>query len=464
MHKKSLFDEFQEVSSKAWKQKIQYDLKGADYNEELVWESPEGIKVKPFYHRDDLIEADHSTLQFATSWKLAQRIFVLHAASANKKAKHLLKNGVESLIFTISSEKIKIEELLSGLHRDSLNLHFQFQFLSVSYIERLRDYLVGSNISYHLNIDPIGNLSRTGNWFSNNYEDLKRLEEILSLTQGQDNLTILSIDLSLYQNAGANMVQQLAYALAHGNEYLNRYSVHLSKPPVFKVAVGSNYFFEIAKIRALRRLWQVLAKEYGIDQNCHILVSPSKRNKTLYGYNTNMLRTTTECMCAILGGADTVCNLPYDHMFHRDNEFAERIARNQLLVLKNESHFDAIEDPTKGSYYIETLTEQLSEKALQLFKNIEIKGGFLQQLKNHTIQRKIKESAQKEQQKFDLGQEVLVGTNSYETSLDQMKNALELYPFLKMNQRKTAIEPIIEMRLAERNEKRRLILEGWQGN
>src|SRR5690606_16596197 len=151
-------------------------------------------------------------------------------------------------------------------------------------------------------------------------------------------------------------------------------------------------------LRALRTLWATLADAYGFNTDCFIFVNPTKRNKTLYDYNTNMLRTTTECMSAILGGANMICNLPYDAIYHKDNEFGERIARNQLLVLKYESYFDKVNNPADGTYYIESLTQQLAEKALELFKDIEANGGFLNQLKEGIIQRKIKESAERERE------------------------------------------------------------------
>ena len=161
-------------------------------------------------------------------------------------------------------------------------------------------------------------------------------------------------------------------------------------------------------------------------------------------------------MSAILGGANTICNLPYDILFHKPNEFGERISRNQLLVLKNESYFDKVNNPADGSYYIESLTEQLSEKALQLFKDIETNGGFLSQLKEGTIQRKIKESAAKEQAEFDAEKIVLLGTNKHPNLAEKMKNDLEISPFLNIEKRKTLIEPIIEKRLSEKLEINRL--------
>ena len=203
-------------------------------------------------------------------------------------------------------------------------------------------------------------------------------------------------------------------------------------------------------------LWKTISSEYNINTDCQIFATPTKRNKTLYDYNTNMLRTTTECMSAILGGANTICNFPYDAIYHKDNEFGERIARNQLLILKHESYFDKVDNPADGAYYIETLTKQLAEKALELFKDIEANGGFLKQLKEGTIQRKIKESANKEQEQFDAGKEILLGSNKHPNPNDRMKHELELYPFVKTNQRKTLIEPIIEKRLSEKLEQERL--------
>src|SRR5690606_6050154 len=232
-----------------------------------------------------------------------------------------------------------------------------------------------------------------------------------------------------------------------------------NQPITIEVAVGTNYFFEIAKLRALRILFNTLAKEYNHEFDCHIIATPTKRNKTLYDYNVNMLRTTTECMSAILGGANAIANLPYDALYHKDNEFGDRISRNQLLILKKESYFDKVNNPADGAYYIENLTNQMAEKALELFKDIEKNGGLITQLIEGTIQRKISESATKEQALFNEGKEVLLGINKYPNAQDQMKNDLELYPFVKQNPRKTLITPIIEKRLAEALEQERLEAE-----
>ncbi len=448
-----LFQDFEPISSKQWKQQIQYELKGADYNDTLVWESPEGIKVKPFYHNDES-EYKYAVATPDHAFSIVQNIFVHDVKLSNERALDALNRGAESVRFTIENETIAIEDLMDNLPLEKITYYFHLPFLSTDFVSIINAFATKSKANLIIQIDPIGQLCSDGNWFDNLEKDIDKLSTIALTTA----VPFLNISSKIYQNAGANMVQQLAYTLAHVNEYFNRIPV-INQPITIEVAVGTNYFFEIAKLRALRLLFSTLAKEYNHNFDCHIVVTPSKRNKTLYDYNVNMLRTTTECMSAILGGANAITNLPYDALYHKDNEFGDRIARNQLLVLKHESYFDKVNNPSDGAYYIENLTEQLAEKALLLFKDIETKGGFITQLIEGNIQKKIQESAQKEQDLFDSGKEILLGTNKYPNKNDKMKHDLELYPFLKQNPRKTLITPIIEKRLAEKLEQERLSQE-----
>jgi methylmalonyl-CoA mutase len=449
-----LFNEFEPVSSKQWKQQIQFELKGADYNDTLVWKSPEDIQVRPFYHFDESTVTNVTTK--ASQFKIAQSIFVFDLDKSIANALESIQRGAESLVFTIENENTDVEKLLNNLPLESVNIHFHLQFLSIDFVTKIERIAQAKNATIFCNIDPIGHLAREGNWLVNEAKD--NFEVLNQLSKNTSKSSVISVDASLYQNAGATMVQQLAYALAHATEYFNSIET-INQPMVFQVAVGSNYFFEIAKLRALRLLFSAVAKPFGHTLDCHIAVSPSKRNKTIYDYNVNMLRTTSECMSAIFGGANTISNLPYDVLYHKSNEFGERISRNQLLILKKECYFDKVDNPSDGSYYIESLTQQLAEKALTLFKDIEANGGFLKQLKDGTIKRKIQESADVEQKAFDEGKEVLLGTNKYPNKNDKMKHDLELFPFVKIKPRKTLITPIIEKRLAEQSEQERLSTE-----
>lgn len=449
-----LFQEFEDVTAKQWKQKIQYDLKGADYNEKLIYKSRDGINVKPFYTAEDALEP--AKVPSPKQWDICEKIFVASVEISSRRALEVLKKGAESLWFIIPSEESNIEKLLQDLPLDNISLHLEFQFLSEKYLKDLSAYYKGKKAKMFLHLDIIGNLARSGNW----YTDLRNDHEVLEKVLQQNEFTsAISVDASLYQNAGATIPQQLAYALAHANEYLNhyRYKIELKDFYIqFITAAGSNYFFEIAKLRALRILYASLASEYTAKEDCFILSQPTKRDKTLYDFNVNLLRTTTQSMCGILGGANAVYNSPYDAIYHKNNEFGDRIARNQLLVLKNESYLDKVSNAAEGAYYIESLTTQFAEKALEIFKDIEKAGGFLSQLKEGVIQRKITESALKEQEEFDKGELVLIGTNKYENPEDKMKGELELFPFLKKNPRKTLLQPILERRLAEEYEQERL--------
>lgn len=454
MKTKVLFNDFTPVSEKQWKQKIQFELKGEDYNKSLVWESLEGIKVKPFYSSEDII-SENTIPKPLTTFKITEAIYAGNAEIANKKALRALEKGAESLFFTIPTDTTDLNILLKNIPLNTTIVYFDIQFLSPEYQENFKAFEHKNNAGLFFKTDILYNLCKTGNW----YQSLEKDHELfLALVHQHKNLII---DTTLYQNTGANFTQQLAYSLAHANEYLNLIpEAQLSEITItFKITVGTNYFFEIAKIRALRLLFKSVALAYNIPTDCKIIAVPTRRNKTLYDYNGNMLRTTTESMAAILGGADAICNMPYDAIYHKTNEFAERIARNQLLVLKEESYFDKTTNAADGSYYIESLTQQLAEKSLILFKEIEKAGGFLKQLKENTIQKKIKESGQKGQLLFDTKLEILVGSNKYDSSTDKMKGELELHPFAKNKPRKSVIEPIIEKRLAEELEQKRLEVE-----
>jgi len=450
-NKTSLFNDFSAVTAQQWKQKIQFQLKGEDYNQNLVWESVEGIKVKPFYNKEDIIQENTISKPLQT-WKITQAIYAGNGEIANKKALKAIKKGTDSILFTIPSKEIDAAILLKNIPLETTPVYFDIPFLSSKYLANFKQFEDTSKAGFYFNTDIIANLCKSGNWFDGLEKDFEEFSAIIAEHKN------VVIDTTLYQNAGANITQQLAYTLAHVNEYLNVLDADkLSNFSFsFKIALGTNYFFEIAKIRALRLLWKTLASAYNIPTECKIVAFPTKRNKTLYDYNSNMLRTTTESMAAILGGADAICNMPYDAIYHKTNEFAERIARNQLLLLKEESYFDKTTNAADGAYYIESLTQQLAEKSLLLFKEIEKSGGFLKQLKDNTIQKKIKESDQKEQDLFDSEKEILVGSNKYQSNSDKMKSDLELFPFTKNKPRKTIIEPIIARRLSEDLEKKRL--------
>jgi len=441
-------EDFDPSSAAAWKQKIQFDLNGVDYNQTLLTKTNEGITIKPFYHSDtfEKLEIPIPTEDF----KICQKITITSDQKANKTAVNVINRGATALKFE-AKKPFDIDEVFRNLLNKQLEFHFQLEFLDQDFINKLALKLKDETV--FLNIDIIGNLAKNGNWFNSLNSDFKIIEHVIAQNASK---YILSINADTYQNAGANTVQQVAYAVAHANEYLIKFGGEIASKIQFNFAIGNNYFFEISKIRAFRYLFNLILNEYNCKTEAKIYSEPSLRNKTLYDYNVNMLRTTTESMSAILGGVNTISNISYDTLFHNTNEFGARIARNQLLILKEESYFTNAQYIASDSYYIEAVTKQIAEKALLIFKDIEKGGGFLRQLKEGTIQRKIVENAKKEQAQFDTKELVLVGTNKFPNEQDNLKNEIEVSPFSEKKSRQTLIIPITPKRLAEKLEQQRL--------
>ncbi len=455
---KRLFKDFEPVTEAAWKQKIQMDLKGADYNDTLITNTAAGIDIKPMYHGDSAPQLQIPA-RATNNWYISQKIYAGNATAANKKAKNVLSRGCEGVLFVIPHKDIDPVELLQDLPEHGIQIHPQF--IDLDYIQKIHDV----NPKAYVHLDIIHQLACDGNWFNNKSQDHETYAQFIKSFPGY--FSQFTINTSIYQSAGATVTQELGYFAAHLNEYLNHYCdtekghdetlynafAKAEKRINIDTTIGSNYFMEVAKYRAYRIITRAIGNLYDLNLNCYITASPSLRNKSLLDYNVNLLRTTTECMSAVLGGADTVYNLPYDAFFNKENEFGDRIARNQLRILKDEAYLDKINNAADGSYYIDTLTKQLTEKALELFKTIEKAGGFVQSLFEGTIQRKIKESAAQELNDLGNGSKVLVGVNKYPNADLPLQKEYELFPFVKANPRKTLIQPIVPSRIAASTEK-----------
>lgn len=445
-----LFADFEPDPAAQWKLRIQAELRGGDYNELMTRTTAEGIRTKPFYTKEDLPEDPTEYLRTGAGWNAGMYLDPDDGGDPAGRIETAMAGGIHNFLVTVRSEA----GWLAGVAADTAAFWLDWRDIHLDPGAALPAEWSRKAL---LLPDPVGHLAETGNWSQNRSADLVRLCALCG--EHPDGVTV-QVRSDVYQQAGADCVQQLAYAISHAQEYLLLADENPSlspalENPVFRVACGSDYFMEIAKIRALRRLWHLLASQSGLSGRCRILAMPGLRNKTIYDYNTNMLRTTLECMAAATGGADLVCNQPYDTLYHKPNAFADRIARNQLLILKEEAYFSKIANPADGSYYIESLTDQLGRKALELFKNLEKGGGMLRQLKEHKIQKKIRESARLEQAAFDSGDRVLVGSNVFPNPDDRMAGDLEKNPE-SGNPGKTLIEPLRLRRLARQYEKERL--------
>ncbi|MDX1472115.1 MAG: methylmalonyl-CoA mutase family protein, partial [Flavobacteriaceae bacterium] len=200
---KNLFDEFPKVSTKEWKQKINLDLKGKDYNETLIWNSADGIDVKPYYDEQDLETSLPSTSVYPSTWKITQSIFVNDSGKSNHIAKQYLENGAESLCFVVGEKDFEIESLLKDIDLEKHTVIFKVAASNDSdkIINKILDFFQRRDLSIPLiELDVISNFAETGNWQHSKEQDWE-----VENNYFQKNATI-SVDLSLYQNAGANMV------------------------------------------------------------------------------------------------------------------------------------------------------------------------------------------------------------------------------------------------------------------
>ncbi len=421
-----LFEDFDTISEKEWKNKVQVELKGLEYNETLVWGTNDQINVKPLYTKDDV---DYSQIQplprSSKDWKIISKY------SENKDQDYSFLYG-----YLIPQKAFSTTINLPNY----LDLFIDFDgSTDLKSLENL------PNLKY-LDLDIYGYLAQNGLWQNDSKKASKELvKEVLELKNFDK---VISIQGDVYQNAGANHVQQIAITLAHAVEYLENFGADIADKIYFKFAVGGNYFFEIAKIRAFRFLWKMILEQYNKESEAFIFTSTSLRNKSKLDIYNNVIRTTLESSAAVFGSSDAVFVGSYDEV-NQESDFGLELAAKQQLLLQKESYLNQFTDPSAGSFYIESLTNQLAENALELFKTIQNVGGFVKALENETIQDYIYTSAKKEQKDFDEQIVKLIGVNKYRNPAD----VVEKQPKEKIVKQALFI-PIVPTRLAEKEEKK----------
>ena len=439
--KEKLFSDFPGVSTEAWMEKITADLKGADFEKKLVWKTNEGFKVKPFYRQEDLEGLKtteglpgqfpylRGTKKDDNTWYVRQDIKVECAKEANAKALDLLNKGVDSLGFNINKKDLcpeYIETLLEGICAECVELNFSTcQGATVTLANLLVEYFTKKGydlaaLKGSINYDPMGKMLAKGKDMSNYIATAKVLVEIMAALPKYRCISVNAIELN---NAGSYIAQELGYALAWGNEYLNALieagvsADDAAKKIKFNFGISSNYFLEIAKFRAARMLWANIVKEYNpaCDCACKMLAhaETSTFNLTLFDAHVNMLRTQTEAMSAALAGVNSITVSPFDKAYQTPDDFSERIARNQQLLLKEECHFDKVVDPAAGSYFIENLTVSIAQQAWNLFLQVEEEGGMMEAVKAGKVQEAVNASNKARHEAVSKRREILLGTNQY---------------------------------------------------
>ena len=439
--KEKLFSEFAPATTQEWKDKAVADLKGADYEKKLVWKTNEGFSVQPFYRQEDIASlvttaALPGEFPFVrgnkkdnNEWLVRQDIDVCDFAEANAKALHAVERGATSLGFKIKGKMLSaegIETLLAGIRACCVELNFSTcQGKCTELADILIAYFTAKGYDLEvlrgsINYDPISKLLGKGKEIGDYAETLKALVEKM---QALPKFKCVAVNALALNNAGSYISQELGYALAWGNEYLNTMVEAgvpvdvAAKKMKFNFGISSNYFMEIAKFRAARMLWATIVKQYEPKCDCSCKMTAhaetSTFNMTLFDAHVNMLRTQTEAMSAAIAGVDSITVCPFDKTYETPDEFAERIARNQQLLLKEECHLDKTVDPAAGSYYIETLTASIAQQAWKLFLEVEQAGGFLAEAKAGHIQQAVNKSGDARREAVSKRREILLGTNQY---------------------------------------------------
>lgn len=438
--KEKLFSEFAPVSTEEWMAKITADLKGVPFEKKLVWKTGEGFNVNPFYRAED-IEGLKTTESLPgefpyvrgtkkdNDWKVRQNIEVCCFKGANEKALDLLTKGVTSLGFIIKGDEVNEENittLLEGICPASVELNFNIcNCKAEKLIGILADYFKGKGVDAEkcygsVNYDAFKKPLVKG---KENSEWVEGAAAVLKAGQALPNYRVLAVNAFLFNNAGAYISQELGYALAWGNELMAKLTEagftadEVAKKIKFNFGISSNYFMEIAKFRAARWLWAEIVAAYkpACECACKMVAhaQTSEWNMTVYDAHVNLLRSQTEAMSAALAGVDSITVRPFDKIYQTPDDFSERIARNQQLLLKEECHLDKVVDPSAGSYYVEVLTNSLADVAWKLFLEVEEKGGFSVAVNAGEIQNAVNASNIARKKAVATRREILLGSNQY---------------------------------------------------
>ena len=446
--KLNMLAEFPAISAKTWKEKIVADLKGADFDKKLVWRTSEGFNVQPYYRQEDLKGLKTTVSapgQFpyvrgtktTNEWAIRQNICATkNARKANAKALDVLSKGVNSLGFCLNAEKLSyryIKTLLEGIKLDEVAINFNVCACKAPELANILVRLVGRSgydfkaVAGSINVDPIKNMLLKGKPLTKE-QVAEKIVATVKAAKTLVNYRVVGVNSVALNNSGAYCAQELAYALAWGAEYMTMMTEaglpnYLAARAIrFNMGIGGNYFMELAKFRAARLLWAKIVEAYKAPvftsalkeaAKMNVCAETSRFNMTIFDAYVNMLRTQTETMSAALAGVDEIVVTPFDATYEEPTEFAERIARNQQLLLKEESHFDKVVDPAAGSYYIENLTNSIAEEAWKQFLAIQEEGGMYELVAAGKVQEAMAATLKARLSDVAKRKEVILGSNQF---------------------------------------------------
>lgn len=453
----NLFAEFPKPTVQEWRDVVEKSLKGATIEEKLVTKTYEEIYLNPMYGEENItnfpflnsqpgefpyVRGTNENGYLDQPWGICQELDCTSPEEFNRVARHDLDKGQTMLKLRLN-ESVSTKNKNKGLVINSVN-DFRVAFQNINleevplYIETVKGgqaffasliaYVQQQNYDFNkiqgiIGMDPLSNYVKEGTLpysFENAY---KMMAEMTKWSvKNTPNLRTILVQSHPYHDAGGNAVHELAFAISTGLEYLREMDHRqvalddAASKMLFSFSIGSNFFMEIAKLRAARMIWAKIVKELGgneASQKMKIHSRTSAWTKTIYDPYVNILRGTVEAFAGVIGGSDTLQVSPFDESIKSSDEFSRRIARNTHLIIDKESNLSKVNDPAGGSWYIESLTYTLAEKAWELFQKIEEKGGMVKALQEGFPQQLVSKVADEKLNNIKSRKDKFIGTNIY---------------------------------------------------
>lgn len=440
-----LLDEFPPVSTAEWTATIARDLKGADYGKKLIWRTEEGMAVNPFYRAEDLKELEYvdrspgelpyrPCAQARGGCRIRETIDAADLEAANRAAQAAVAAGAEEIAFRTVRVANAAELNLLTAKLSEIPLHFEnadepLIELLIEWVRERRHAAVSTGCDALANVDFAARV----------------------ITAAPAGFVPFTIHAEAFEESGANAVEEVGFALAAGVDFLAAMQErevgidHAASALEFSFAIGANYFFQIAKLRAFRMMWARVVEIFSgalSRPRTRIAARTSRWNKTIYDPHVNILRGTTEAMAAILGDADSLTVAPFDECYKQPDEASRRLARNTQLLLKHESWLGHVEDATGGSYYVEAITDFLAREGWKCFQEIEARGGYRNA--QDTIAQAMASSFKTREQALATRRHVLVGSNQF---VNRAEKVLDRVDEKRMNETRRGAKIYEELRL-----------------
>jgi methylmalonyl-CoA mutase len=440
----NLLQEFPPVSTATWEKAICKDLKGSDYARKLVWQTDEGLAVKPYYRAEDIagleyLDAAPGSFPYVRgsrptgNWLIREEIDEADLAKANQTAQRAVAAGAEEISFlnVVISGAADLEILLAHIQ----NVPVHFQDCGDSLLRLLLEKRILSPVS--TGRDPLSNLDLAAQ----------------TITKAVSTFVPFTVRADEFEESGATTVQEVGFSLAAGVDFLaemqarnvdvNRAVASLT----FSFAIGSNFFFQIAKLRAFRLLWARAVESFGGTREAAkslIHARTSRWNKTIYDPHVNILRATTEAMAAAIGGADSISVAPFDECYEASTEATRRLARNTQILLKHEASVSRVADAGGGSYSLEIITDFIVREGWKIMQEIEAAGGYRKARESGQIARALQESLAFKEKAVVSRRKIFTGTSQH---ADVSEKALHRIDITRVNGVKRGAQPFEQLRL-----------------